>query len=319
MSVPVNKYKTFMEERFPFKFHFGNFPKRKQDVHMHDYVQIIYVMRGSCRHFYCDRDLVISKGDLFMIPPWVVHSVNNDGYDADIVMIDFLPVLVNEKLAGFTQTVMKWMNAGSNAKPAGEEPSSESPFEGQPANLRGTWLHFSPEKQLLVEQLLIDIADELKHKEKGYEFSIQLNLVKLLQLMDRELGKQDRNSNEGRANRLKQTHFDQVIKYIAENYMKDITLEQGAELANMAPAYFSHQFKRTTGTAFIERLHETRIERAKELIIGDQLSMTDICYEVGFHHLSHFIRTFKKKTGLTPTAYRKSLSYAPDPETTPFC
>ncbi|WP_409345785.1 AraC family transcriptional regulator [Paenibacillus sp. MBLB4367] len=319
MGVLLFQHKTFMEERFPFKFHFGGYRKVKQDVHMHDYVQLVYVMRGSCSHFFCDRELVMSKGDLFMIPPWVEHSVNTDGHDADIVLIDFLPVLVNDKLAGFSQTVLDRLNGGRLASRAEDRSVNETPLEGKTANLRDTWLHFPQEKQQLVEQLLLDIADELKRKESGYEFSIQLSLVKLLQLMDRELGKQERNFREGRANRLKQTQFDQVMKYIAENYMKDITLEQGAELANMAPAYFSHQFKRATGTAFIDCLHETRIERAKELITLEKLTMTDICYEVGFHHLSHFIRTFKKKTGLTPTAYKKALLYAPDPETTPFC
>ncbi|MBO9609232.1 MAG: helix-turn-helix transcriptional regulator, partial [Paenibacillaceae bacterium] len=50
-----------------------------------------------------------------------------------------------------------------------------------------------------------------------------------------------------------------------------------------------------------------RIERAMELMRRGDEPVTHICYQVGFRHLSHFIRTFKKRTGLTPTAYKQTF------------
>lgn len=296
MTVLMFQYKSFMEDRFPFKFHLLRSDSFDQAVHMHDYIQLVYVLRGTCKHLFCGKELSASKGDMFVVPPFAEHALRTDNQAAEFALVDFVPSLLADKLVHSPQLL---------ARLNGIQHSGGH----MPVNLREAWLHIPQDKQDFVEQLLLDMENEVRDGEAGYEFSLQLNVAKLLLLIERELGKADRDYREAHKGRLRDSHrpFDTIIRFLSENYMKEITLEHGAELANMAPAYFSHQFKRTTGTAFIDRLHDVRIERARELIMKDRLSMTDICYEVGFRHLSHFIRTFKKKTGLTPTAYKKAL------------
>ncbi|WP_376774462.1 helix-turn-helix transcriptional regulator [Paenibacillus eucommiae] len=55
-------------------------------------------------------------------------------------------------------------------------------------------------------------------------------------------------------------------------------------------------------------VNEVRIERALELIRRNAHTITQIAFQVGFHHLSHFICTFKKRTGITPSEYKKTFS-----------
>ena len=55
----------------------------------------------------------------------------------------------------------------------------------------------------------------------------------------------------------------------------------------------------------MEYLTEIRMNRARELLAGTELSMKEICGEVGYSDPNYFSRIFKKHTGLTPTEYKE--------------
>jgi AraC-like DNA-binding protein/mannose-6-phosphate isomerase-like protein (cupin superfamily) len=294
LNIPLYEYKNQKVEGFPFKFIRYNRQDLQQSLHKHDYIQIAYVMKGVCCHQFRGKFLTVGKGDIFIIPPGIEHSLNAfAGKEFEIVLIDFMPFLVHDELKSFSDSITWYMRDHNHADDISEWL--------QP------WLHISKDKQLLVEQLLFDIQDEFAHKESGYEFSTRINLVKLLILIDRESRKTLKRQVSNTV-RLNERPFGCVIQYICDNYSQDIPLEKAADLVNMTPTYFSHAFKKESGQSFVEFVHEVRIERAMELIRHDVHSMTQICFQVGFRHLSHFIRTFKKRTGLTPTEYKKMFA-----------
>ena len=74
---------------------------------------------------------------------------------------------------------------------------------------------------------------------------------------------------------------------------------------DISPYYFSKVFKDETGENFIEYLTTIRIEKAKELLRGSNLSMKEICSAVGYSDPNYFSRTFKKNVGVTPTEYKE--------------
>ncbi|GAA3405578.1 AraC family transcriptional regulator [Paenibacillus hodogayensis] len=294
MSAQLLQFKDQLNDDFQFKFIRHKGSKMNQRLHMHDYIQLAYVVRGVGAHTFCDKTLTVGKGDLFIIPPLRPHCINSfEDKEFEFVLLDFMPAFLGDHLKPFSRSLFQHVVHFENTGTASEWL--------QP------WLHISQDKQLLVEGLLQDIQEEVQNREEGYEFSVQINVVKLLILIDREFRKTERQRQSAEGQRPQYKQFDDVIRYIQENYGQDIPLEQGAVIANMTPAYFSHLFKKTTGQTFVEYLHEVRIERAKELIRIGAHTMTQICFQVGFRHLSHFIRTFKKRTGMTPTDYKKSV------------
>ncbi len=94
-------------------------------------------------------------------------------------------------------------------------------------------------------------------------------------------------------------------KYIEENYMKNITLEDIGSHLGFNPSYFSSLFKKETGTSFIEYLSKTRIEKAKDLLRESDLRIQDVCLMVGYNDAKYFTKSFIKHTGLKPNEYRK--------------
>jgi AraC family transcriptional regulator len=99
-----------------------------------------------------------------------------------------------------------------------------------------------------------------------------------------------------------------VTAYIDEHLTESIPLAKLAGLVRLSPAYFCRSFKQSFGMP-PHRYHSSRrIERAKALLAERKHSVTEIGLELGFSETSAFTATFRKLTGLTPTAYHRSLA-----------
>ena len=108
-------------------------------------------------------------------------------------------------------------------------------------------------------------------------------------------------------NEMTSDKMDKIIKYIDENYSKDISLDYLSDDFKINSSQISKMFKAKTGITFSDYLAEKRINRAKELIRTTALSIQEIYAQVGFNNRVTFIRVFKKIVGLTPTEYSKSI------------
>lgn len=98
-----------------------------------------------------------------------------------------------------------------------------------------------------------------------------------------------------------------VINYINDYLSRDLHLAELANLVQISPYYFSRLFKQSIGVTAHQYVIQCRIEKAKQLLKTQDLSLTYISQQVGFHDQSHFSKTFCKIVGLTPKKYRDRL------------
>ena len=90
-----------------------------------------------------------------------------------------------------------------------------------------------------------------------------------------------------------------------------------ARHAHVSPAHFSRRFKEAFGETPHRYVLTRRVERAQELLRNTELSVSEICLEVGFQSLGSFSSAFHRVAGMTPTAYRATIAgFAP---TIPGC
>jgi AraC-like DNA-binding protein len=103
------------------------------------------------------------------------------------------------------------------------------------------------------------------------------------------------------------------------SYNTPITIAELSREVALSPYYLIRAFRRAYKQTPHQYLVEQRIAKAKELLRNSDLSVTDICAEVGFESLGSFSTLFRKAAGLSPSAYR--LSCHPDypPAYIPFC
>ncbi len=102
-----------------------------------------------------------------------------------------------------------------------------------------------------------------------------------------------------------QRRIREVQVFLEENLDRDVDLRTIAREASLSPYYFTRQFTAYVGVPPYRYLIGLRIERAKDLLRGSELTVTQICHRVGFNSLSHFTTTFRQHTGFSPSAYRR--------------
>lgn len=107
--------------------------------------------------------------------------------------------------------------------------------------------------------------------------------------------------------RNEQLIIDQAMSYVEANLHRKIAQAQVAQLCGLSAFQFSRLFKRIANRTFQEYLLCRRIEEARRLLANPAVSVTDVCFTVGFHDLSYFTRVFQRYVGQAPSRYRSSL------------
>ncbi len=97
----------------------------------------------------------------------------------------------------------------------------------------------------------------------------------------------------------------ETIEFIREHYTEDITVQEIADHLSVNRSHLSRVFHENLGMSVKEYLLGIRINRAAFLLSMTNETVEAIAYQAGFHSLIVFSRMFKKKTGETPTDYRK--------------
>ena len=97
-----------------------------------------------------------------------------------------------------------------------------------------------------------------------------------------------------------------VKDYISLHYRDDLKLSELADLVSMTPTSLCHIFKRYHNKRISDIIVETRIQRAKEMLISTDIKIRFVAYECGFSTLTNFNRLFKRLTGMTPTEYKNN-------------
>ena len=97
-----------------------------------------------------------------------------------------------------------------------------------------------------------------------------------------------------------------VHAYIEVHYMEDLSVQDMSERFNYSEAYFCKRFKQTYGKSFVSYLTEYRIERAKELLRTESISIRAAGKAVGYPDPNYFAKVFRRVTGKSPSDYRQA-------------
>lgn len=100
-------------------------------------------------------------------------------------------------------------------------------------------------------------------------------------------------------------YFNDIIQYINENYMRDISIQKLADSFHIDRTYVYKLFKKYTNTNPQQYLIEYRLEKACTLLRRSNLSIAEVGEGSGFHTQAQFSKLFSKKYNISPSQYRK--------------
>jgi len=93
--------------------------------------------------------------------------------------------------------------------------------------------------------------------------------------------------------------------YLAASYRERISLQQAASQACLSPFHFNRLFVQAFGETPHEFLTRMRISHAKKLLLAENHSITEICFDLGYESLGSFSTRFRSLTGSSPVAFRR--------------
>lgn len=108
--------------------------------------------------------------------------------------------------------------------------------------------------------------------------------------------------------------INKIVQFVEKNYHHKISLEDVGELVGMSASSVSRFFKQRTRHNFWDYLNGFRIDRAAQMMIETEHTISEISYACGFNNISNFNRVFRKRIGTTPSDYRNKFkeSIIPD-------
>jgi AraC-like DNA-binding protein len=147
----------------------------------------------------------------------------------------------------------------------------------------------------IINKTIKKILQTINSKDKNKEFLIDLyaqemtyNLLKIKGLYD--VMQVDSNN-----------FIHLAIQMMKNNISNNITISEIAYSLNMSPANFSSKFKKITGLSPSEYLTNLKLMDSKRRLKAK--NVTEVAYDLGYENISHFIKLFKQKFGITPKQY----------------
>ena len=169
-------------------------------------------------------------------------------------------------------------------------------------------LHTSPKEQQIIWELFEKIETEYNNNQDEFTREIILGHIEsILKYSQRFYKRQFLNRNVLSSTTV--TKFDAVLAaYFEKGLLQEKGLPSVAVLAaelHLSPRYLSDLLKQETGKTAMELIHLSLVSEAKNLLNGNNHTVSEIAYSLGFENPPYFSRLFKKETGITPIQYKK--------------
>jgi AraC-like DNA-binding protein/quercetin dioxygenase-like cupin family protein len=250
--------------------------------HSHDYIEMVYMCKGSTEHNINGKELLLCEGDILFLAKNAIHSIKSAKADDIAINLIILPEF-------FCKCVDIMGDQDAPLKRFIIDALHESPSECH-------YLHFKVSDLLpiqnLMENLIWTITSEVPNKNSINQTTMGLLLLHLVN-----------NTQNLQCASNEQSNVLKVIRYIEQNYTS-ATLTEAAELINSDIYKLSRELKSMTGKTFTDILQEKRLSQAAYLLCSTSMKIDDIANSVGYYNLTFFYRTFSERYGLSPRKYR---------------
>lgn len=263
-------------------------PNAQVPMHVHPYIEMVYVYRGRCTALVNDLQIPLTRGGIMLIDKMTPHTLLKLSPDDIVIDMklrhDYLSVGFLNRFT--TKSIISQFLISSLTDTRRTSRFLHFPLEGvQKTNQ-------------IMEQLMCEYFDR---GLCSYDI-INSYLVILLTELIRHTG------SSGARHSIREDGDASIVdflKYIEDHY-RECTLAGMAAHFSFHPNSLSAILKRATGHSFKDLLQLQRLNKAALYLINTDLPVTDIAGEVGYSSMSFFHKKFKEVYGETPNHYRSS-------------
>ncbi|MBU0478574.1 AraC family transcriptional regulator [bacterium] len=272
------------------------------ELHTHDFIELVYILRGKGINVIQmqgenkkskNAEFPVTVGDFFVITPEQAHGYKNaDNLELVNILID--SAVFKKEIRSKLKDIDSFNDL-----------FYIEPFYRKETDFKYK-LHLTSEQSKFVEAILNKTVNEIEKEPEGYNILIKAYIFELIVNVCRFYSDYQKQKNIDKDISTKRETCFRVIRYVEDNYDKDIHLKDLADIGYLQTNYFCKVFKDISGMTPMEYVTNYRIQKACDLLSNTDKSVTDVCFEVGFHDSSYFARMFKELIKTSPSEYRKS-------------
>lgn len=280
-----NKKKQFSQDK-PFTMERYGFYIRKKvwlnnsmpSYHSHVHYEILYIPEGTKGiNFNNSSSHILDCNRIVLIKPYIIHKVFSVSEESQTsIVLNLESWFINELCEFLSFDITSCFNISILELPA----SVQSQINNHFLNL----ISLNPDSP-------------------EYEFNFKTHIINILFNLLSVIPPQSSKNSSLDSIKPKQDCLDNIIKYIDENYYKQITISSLSEMFHYTPTHLNRMFKSSMNITLHQYLLSIRIVNAKKLL-DKQLPISRVAYLCGFNSQEDFSRTFKKHIGYSPSAYK---------------
>lgn len=255
-------------------------------LHEHDFIEMVYVFKGTCINVIEDRSVPMEPGDLCIIAPGTRHAIQ--AFADDIIVLNYLI-----RSSTFEKAFFSILSSNSILAEF-----FRHIFYSDKGN---SYLQFSTgddgEIRFFLARIYEEIRAEAHYKNEMMNAMLTMFFLVLMRkhedhvILPPEGGEQSENPVS-------------IFRYMQENY-KTLTLAGMSEHFHYSERHMKRIIKKYTGHSFSENILGIRMSQAKHLLTKTALPVAQVAAQVGYSDVSSFRYAFKKYYGEVPRTFRE--------------
>lgn len=269
------------------------FEQEDINLHDHDCFELAYVVEGSAVQNLNGTTELVSQGAYFIIDYGSRHNYR-DCKNLKLINCLFLPEVIDAALGNcisFDELMRICMIRYYKNYP------DWTPVDS---------IFYDEDKKVF--HLLEEMMEEYDHQDIGYQEIFRGKLLEILLITLRKVIR--KNAVVSMRSYEKSGLILEAVNYLEGNYRNKAALSKFCEEKHYSIQYVSRQFKKETGVTFLDYLQKVRIKKSCDLLIGSELLVPEVAYQVGYDDIKYFHQIFRKIVGMNPSEYRKAAKSA---------
>ncbi|MBO7170474.1 MAG: helix-turn-helix transcriptional regulator [Clostridia bacterium] len=267
--------------------HYLEFGKNfKTKGESHDFWELVYAEKESLICTADGREIPLMQGEILFHRPGEFHTLAANGQTAPSAFVlcfvcrsDAMAFFENRKLRLEKRLVKLLYSIWEEGKRTFDIPYSDM-GRNQMRLLQNPTLGGEQLIKNYLEIFLIDLLRYYTETDSGNDIFLQRN-------------------------ELSEKPVKEVLHVLEGALYESLSIDDICEKTAYGRAYLFRVFKASTGRTIMEYYTSLKIEKAKQLLRENELSVKEIAERLCFNEANYFTKTFKRVTGLTPMAYRR--------------
>lgn len=255
-------------------------------LHMHDYIELMYVYRGICTITINGQIVHLHEGEFIFINKETPHKVNATAKQDIVINI----VLKQD-----------YLSPGFLGRLAQRSIISQFMIESLLSHRKQNhFLIFRPKKDVNATEIMENIMCEFFDRDFCSPEIIDSYLIVLFSILIRH--------NQTKQTAVTNDKNGALLEFLAyiELHYRDCNLVTMGQAFGFHPSYLSTLLKKGTGKSFKDLLQLQRLNQAALFLVNSDLPIPEIAEEVGYSSVTFFYKKFKEIFGKSPSAYRRT-------------